>query len=95
MPESLQDEDGMGRTKGSLWAASREEPGAGPLVASAPSDGVSSQERAELTRGWTLIPTMQRRCGRRSWAKRMASGDESYANCIGRMWVSPSIFPML
>ncbi len=31
MPESLQDEDGMGRTKGSLWAASREEPGAGPF----------------------------------------------------------------
>jgi hypothetical protein len=31
VPESLQDEDGMGRTKGSLWAASREEPGAGPF----------------------------------------------------------------
>jgi hypothetical protein len=31
LPESLQDEDGMGRTKGSLWVASREEPGAGPF----------------------------------------------------------------
>jgi hypothetical protein len=47
----------------------------GHLVASAPSEGMSSQERAELTCGRPLIPTMQRERERRSWAKKMTSGE--------------------
>ena len=67
MPESLQDEDGIwdgpravyGRPRGRSLEQGR-------LVDSAPSDGEPSQERAELTHGRVLIPTMQYEHERRS-----------------------------
>jgi hypothetical protein len=85
----------MGRTKGSLLVASREEPGAGLC-------GGFSTIRWHILAGarradsrTTLTPTVQRGRERRSWARKWFPAIESYASCIGRMWVSPSIFPML
>ena len=85
----------MGRTEGSLWAASREEPGAGPF-------GGFSTIRWRIFAG-------ARRADLRIWHSfSLCSADASGGLCgvndrkgaerhdlLRRMWVSSIIFPML